>query len=432
MSGGYRGVVVYGASFLIAAILFSAFPRLDIAVAGWFYRGGFALADARVFRFVFHLVYWVTDALAILLPSALFITLWRKRPLWGVDRIGAIFLIVSLVVGPGLIVNSALKDHWGRARPGQTVEFGGSKQFTPALEPSDQCDRNCSFPAGHPAIGFYFVSFALLIRAARARRRVFGAAVAAGALIGLMRMAQGAHFLSDVVFSGLIVIGSSWLLHRLIATRGGAAAALRETPPLAVFSLVCLLAGAIAYFFLDRPVAVLAHGLGPRIEAVFGFITQFGLSKGYLVVSAAAFAFCYLAGGRWRVHAWRAAFVFVNVAVSGLAADIIKVVVARARPKLFLSHGEFGFEWFRWGSDHWSFPSGHVATATALALSLTTIWPRFWPAWWAAALLVWSSRVIIGAHYPSDLIGGFYLALLTWWVVRARFARERLALRESP
>jgi lipid A 4'-phosphatase len=427
----YRGGVIYGALFLFAAALFTAVPRLDVWVAAWFYRGGFVLADEMVSRFLFRLVYWVTDALAILLPLALLIILWRKRPLCGLDRTGAIFLIVSLAVGPGLIVNSALKDHWGRARPGQIVEFGGSRQFTPALEPSDQCERNCSFPAGHPAIGFYFVSFALLIPAARPRRWVFVAAILAGALIGLMRMAQGAHFLSDVVFSGLIVIGSSWLLYQLILRRGGVAA-LEQTPPLFALSLVCLLAGTIAYFFYDRPVSVLARGLGPRMLTLFGVITQFGLSKGYLIVSAAAFALFYLVGGRWRVNAWRAAFIFVNVAGSGLGADVIKVIVARARPKLFLSHGEFGFEWFRWGSDHWSFPSGHVATATALALSLTTIWPRFWPAWWAAALLVCASRVILGAHYLSDLVGGFYLALLTWWGARAWFEQKKLALRESP
>ena len=427
----YRGVLIYGVLFLFAAALFSADSRLDVAVAGWFYRGGFALSDERAFRFVFHLVYWVTDALAVLLPSALLVILWRKRPLCGIDRIGAIFLIVSLAVGPGLIVNSVLKDHWGRARPSQIVEFGGSKQFTPALEPGGQCDRNCSFPAGHPAIGFYFVSFALLIPAARPRRRVFGAAISGGALIGLVRMAQGAHFLSDVVFSGLIVIASSWLLYQLMVRRGGMAA-LEEKPPLLALSLVCLLIGAIAYFLYDRPVAVLAQSLGPRILAVFGVITQFGLSKGYLIASAAAFVFFSLVGGRWRVNAWRAAFIFVNVALSGLGADIIKVIVARPRPKLFLSHGEFGFEWFRWGSDHWSFPSGHVATATALALSLTTIWPRFWPAWWTAALLICASRVILGAHYPSDLVGGFYLALVTWWGARAWFERKKLALRESP
>ncbi|MCL2430153.1 MAG: phosphatase PAP2 family protein, partial [Alphaproteobacteria bacterium] len=414
----HRGVFIYGAVLLLAAALFSAVPGLDVAAAGWFYRGGFVLADETVFRFVFRLVYWVTDALAILLPLALVVILWRRRPLCGVDRLGAIFLVVSLAVGPGLIVNSALKDHWGRARPRQIVEFGGSRHFTPVLEPSDQCDRNCSFPAGHPAIGFYFVSFAFLIPAARARRRVFGAAILAGAAIGLMRMAQGAHFLSDVVFSGLIVTGSSWLLYQLIAKRG-AAAALRGRPRLLAASLACLLAGAIAYFFFDRPVAVLAHGQGPRVVALFGFITQFGLSKGYLIISAAAFALLWLVGGRWRVHAWRAAFVFVNVAVSGIAADIIKVIVARARPKLFLSHGAFGFEWFRWGSDHWSFPSGHSATATALALSLTTIWPRLSAAWWTAALLICASRVIIGAHYPSDVLGGFYLALLTWWATRS-------------
>ena len=36
----------------------------------------------------------------------------------------------------------------GPARPKHIVAFGGSKLFTPALQPTDQCKRNCSFVSG--------------------------------------------------------------------------------------------------------------------------------------------------------------------------------------------------------------------------------------------------------------------------------------------
>lgn len=426
-----RGLASYAAVAVLAVLAFSIFPQLDLWAAGWFYRDGFFLADNAVLRFIFRAVYWVTDALAILLPLALALVLLRKRSLFGLDRLALVFLIVSLAVGPGLAVNTILKDHWGRARPSQVVEFGGAKQFTPVLEPSDQCNRNCSFPAGHPAIGFYFVSFALLIPALRPRRIVFGAAVLAGALLGLMRMAQGAHFLSDVVFCGLIVVGIAGLAHEMIVRRGGMAT-LSGARRSAAIAILCLAVGAVSYFFYDRPVAIYAHGFSRGVQRVFGFITRFGKSDGYLIVTAAIFFVGYVAGGRWRRWAWRAAFIFITVAVSGLAADLVKVILSRARPKLLFQRGEYGFEWFRWGSDHWSFPSGHVTTVAALALSLTTIWPRWWPVWWTAALSVIASRVIIGAHYPSDLLGGFYIAFLIWWGARAGFARLGLPLRESP
>jgi lipid A 4'-phosphatase len=427
----HPGVAVYAALAVLAALLFSVFPHLDPWSAGWFYRDGFFLSGNAVAGFVYRLVFYVTDALAILLPVALVVVLVRRRPLFGLDRLAVTFLIVALAVGPGLIVNTVLKDHWGRARPSQIVAFGGAKQFTPALEPSDQCDRNCSFPAGHPAIGFYFVSFAMLIAAARPRRIVFGAAILAGALLGLMRMAQGAHFLSDVAFSGLIVVGASWLLHEAIVRRGGIAAFTGIWRLFAV-GVVCLFLGAASYFFYDRAIAVYAHGVSPGVQRVFGFITRFGKSDGYLMVTALVFVVCYFSAGRWRRWAWRAGFLFITVAASGLGVDIVKAIVGRARPKLFFRDGEYGFDWFRWGSDHWSFPSGHAATVTALALSLTTIWPCWSPAWWAAAAAVIASRIVIGAHYPSDLLGGFYIALLVWWATRDWFARRGLPLRENP
>ena len=426
-----RGLAFYGAIVAIAAVLFTLMPRLDLGVAGWFYRGRFFLADDGVLHVLFRLVYWVTDALAVLLPLALAIILIRKRPVFGLDWLAATFLIVSLAIGPGLVVNTALKDHWGRARPSQIVEFGGAKQFTPALEPSDQCDRNCSFPAGHPAIGFYFVSFALLIPAMRPRRIVFGAAIVAGALLGLMRMAQGAHFLSDVVFSGLIVVGVAWLCHDLIVRRGGIAA-LSGAWRLVAIGVVCFLVGAASYFFYDRPVAAFAHGLDLRIHPAAAFITRFGYSDGYLILSAVAFVVFYLILRRWRDQAWRAAFMFINVALSGLAVDVVKWIVGRARPSLFFHDGIYGFTWFAARADHWSFPSGHGQTASALALSLTTFWPRFWPVWWLAAVLVMASRLVLGAHYLSDLLGGFYIASAVWWGVRAWFARQGLPLRENP
>src|SRR6202007_2501046 len=110
--------------------------------------------------------------------------------------------------GPGLVTNAILKDHWGRARPTQITEFGGTKAFTPALVPARQCERNCSFVAGHPALGFYLVSFGFLVPPPR-RRVVEAIAIATGALFGAARIAQGGHFLSDVVFSGLVVYAVS-------------------------------------------------------------------------------------------------------------------------------------------------------------------------------------------------------------------------------
>ncbi|MGH7089228.1 MAG: phosphatase PAP2 family protein, partial [Stellaceae bacterium] len=124
-----------------------------------------------------------------------------------------IFLLLALALGPGLVVNGMLKDHWGRARPAQIQEFGGHAHFTPAFVPSDQCETNCSFPAGDPANGFVLVAAGFLATRRRRRRALIAAGVGAGLLLGFMRVAGGGHFLSDVLASVYLFLYINWLLY---------------------------------------------------------------------------------------------------------------------------------------------------------------------------------------------------------------------------
>lgn len=137
----------------------------------------------------------------------------RRRPPLGVSARGVLLFLLTLGLGWGLLVNEVSKNHSGRARPRNVAEFGGDRVFTPAFVPADQCERNCSFVSGHTA--FVFSGFALALLARR-RTAAILAVSAAGALAGVARMMQGAHYLSDVVFSGVFMFAVAWLLHRAL------------------------------------------------------------------------------------------------------------------------------------------------------------------------------------------------------------------------
>jgi lipid A 4'-phosphatase len=133
-----------------------------------------------------------------------------------------LYVILCVIIGPGLVTNTLFKDNWGRARPNQIIELGGAKQFTPALTRSDQCERNCSFVSGE-ASSFFAIGFAIALLAERSRRRrLFMAAIAAGSFAGLIRIGAGGHFLSDVFFAGifmaLVARGVYWLLFERFET----------------------------------------------------------------------------------------------------------------------------------------------------------------------------------------------------------------------
>jgi lipid A 4'-phosphatase len=141
-------------------------------------------------------------------------TFWRQRAFFSRQRRAALYLLLVMVIGPGLLVNTLFKDQWGRARPSQIEEFGGTKQFTRAAIPADQCEKNCSFVSGHASVGFFFLAFAYVWP----RRRVFwlAAGTGLGLGIGLVRIMQGGHFFSDVIFCGIVVYLSARVLHAVL------------------------------------------------------------------------------------------------------------------------------------------------------------------------------------------------------------------------
>lgn len=120
--------------------------------------------------------------------------------------------MLVLGIAPGLIVNVILKDNWGRPRPAQTIEFGGTMNFTPAYIPSKQ--DGYSFSSGHAAAAFSIMGFALLAK--RRRKLWMSLALTYGTLVGIARMAAGGHFLSDVITSFFIVYIFTHIFYKLI------------------------------------------------------------------------------------------------------------------------------------------------------------------------------------------------------------------------
>jgi lipid A 4'-phosphatase len=204
------------AALLLCAAVFLLFPQLDLAASALFYRPerGFVLLAYPAWQDFKDVVNDVPKVIVI--GCAAFLVLSHALRRWQSLRYGALFTALLLALGAGAAVN-AVKDLWGRARPIQIQQFGGTQQFTPALVPAHQCERNCAFTSGHAAIGFALMAPAFFDR--RRRRAWFAAGIAGGVLLGVMRMAQGGHFLSDVVFSGWIVFGVGlaldWALRRM-------------------------------------------------------------------------------------------------------------------------------------------------------------------------------------------------------------------------
>lgn len=122
----------------------------------------------------------------------------------------SLVLILTLIVGAGFITHFVLKDHWGRPRPKQTIEFGGTQDFRPFYSPNIFNDKEPakSFPCGHCSMGFYFFALAVVgmrIKNKRLTYSGFALALFFGVLLGTARIMQGGHYFSDVLFGALIM-----------------------------------------------------------------------------------------------------------------------------------------------------------------------------------------------------------------------------------
>lgn len=212
------GILRYLLLLVGTALLFALWPSLDQAIsaaARAFAGGSFAPTDGT-----WWLLYagmkpaFFAFALAVLLLG---LASWRLgRPLLGITPRRALFILASLFLIQGLAIDLYFKGAFGRARPRDVEVFGGSLAYSPFYLVSDACRSNCSFVSGHAGMAFSSFVLSFLPRDKRWRRRLFAAALCFGALAGWMRVIQGAHFASDVVFAGLIVYGLTWLTALLV------------------------------------------------------------------------------------------------------------------------------------------------------------------------------------------------------------------------
>ena len=168
---------------------------------------------------LFQLVYHYGNLPALLVAIAgllLFIQSYRRQFVLKWRRIG-LFLVLGMVLGPGLIVNLLLKDNWGRPRPREVEQFGGKFAYERVLS-RDPDSPGKSFPCGHATMGYYFFGLYLLLRRERKllAALVFAFAFSYGGVIGVARMAQGGHFASDVLWAGGLVYLSSAALFYLL------------------------------------------------------------------------------------------------------------------------------------------------------------------------------------------------------------------------
>jgi lipid A 4'-phosphatase len=264
-------------STLALHLMFAVWPQIDIAVSRWFYLGNgrFWLAGHATSETMRHIIWAASLVVAALALAMLCCTATlgqRARSPW---RFWA-FVVALYVLGPGVLVNFVLKQHWGRARPTDVAEFGGVRQFTPPFEMTDQCLRNCSFVSGEVAAATVLalvLGLVLLDRARPWRRNLWLVGlIALFAMVAFQRVASGRHFLSDVVFAAMFMLVMARVLFAALQARAclgpGLMAAMRADVGLVLQPVtlgdVSFAAGAKEHALRAHTADDPGHGLQPK------------------------------------------------------------------------------------------------------------------------------------------------------------------------
>lgn len=198
---------------VILAAVFHLYPSLDLDVSAHFYNieSGFFLKDELWVRAIYNGVKVVTILFVVIAGIFALKTFLKTKSLKPSHYRNIIFVTLVCLIGPGFVVHNVFKDHFGRPRPHQVQEFGGIAHFQAPLVISSECAQNCSFPSGHASVGFMFISLALLYKGFK-RNAIAVLSIFLGLGVGFVRIVQGGHFLSDVLFAGIVVFLTAFII----------------------------------------------------------------------------------------------------------------------------------------------------------------------------------------------------------------------------
>ncbi len=185
---------------------------LDLRAAAWFYHPERALGPwpdqywqpwklLYDYAFPFTVVSGLASLLVYLLghvhaPSRRF----RRK---------ALYILLVIALGPGLLVNLIVKDHWGRPRPVHVQQFGGEYGYIPPGQVGHTADK--SFVCGHCSVGYAF--FVLYFLSQNHKLLYFILTLGLAWTLGFTRMTAGGHFLSDILWSGYLVFLVAFALY---------------------------------------------------------------------------------------------------------------------------------------------------------------------------------------------------------------------------
>ncbi len=186
--------------------------------------------------------------------------------------------------------------------------------------------------------------------------------------------------------------------------------------------------------YVDRAAVLWAASLDEKYRRFFEIVTELGDATGWLIGLLVALVTSVVISRRtlspktrqrMLLHAWNCWFVILSCLVSGAIHHALKMLIGRYRPRYFFADNLYGLSPLNFNIAENSFPSGHTQTIASICFALYLIYPRPATLYLTIAALVALSRVMLQAHYPSDVVGGIYLGICTAILLKRHYLDPR-------
>jgi membrane-associated phospholipid phosphatase len=200
-------------------------------------------------------------------------------------------------------------------------------------------------------------------------------------------------------------------------------------------SAVLLVAALVPF---DPRISQTAQALPEPFVAFNARITDFGTFAWMIYGSAALVIIAYILarvikseGFEEKARAARrlSLYFLVTIGTASATVHIIKFFIGRARPEAFADLGAYSLTPFASDWLFQSFPSGHSAAVGSFFGAFAMLAPRLRILFALGALTIGVTRVVVGAHYPSDVAAGLLVGIWSALMIAFLFARKDLVFR---
>lgn len=192
----------------------------------------------------------------------------------------------------------------------------------------------------------------------------------------------------------------------------------------------------VAIFF-DKSVSNFFTAAPETVISVFKWTTDVGKSDWMLIPTLLIWLLTPFIGflglkysAYWKLRAITglSGFMFLAIGLPGLATNLMKRAIGRARPLHLEELGTTYFQPHLSMEKAWtfqSFPSGHAATSFAAAMVVFLLAGRRWGILaFAVASFVALSRLVVGAHFITDIVAGAFVGSMGALAVHHLYVRK--------